>query len=334
MVKILGIETSCDETAVAVVTEKKEVLFNEVISQINEHQKYGGVVPEVAARSHLNALDGLLQKLNATIGFEKIDAIAVTAGPGLIGGVVVGVTYAKAIAMALKKPIIAVNHLEGHALTIRLTENVDYPFLLLLVSGGHSKFLIVKGVGDYILLGETLDDALGESFDKVAKMLGIGYPGGPLIEQIAKNGNEKCFNFPRPLCQLGNCNLSFSGLKTAVRTKIESLKTVYAPDIAASFQYTVTEVLKIKSKNALKKYYELMKTKPKTFVLSGGVAANLYIRKALQHFYENEGVEFQVPPIKLCGDNAAMIAWVGVERYELHKFNDLSFSPYSKGSLF
>jgi N6-L-threonylcarbamoyladenine synthase len=337
MTKILAIETSCDETAVAVVTKNKEILVNEVISQVSEHKKYGGVVPEIASRAHLNYLDSLLDKVknHHKINFNDIDAIAVTAGPGLIGGVMVGVMYAKAISASLNKPIIAINHLEGHALTVRLTDNVEYPFLLLLVSGGHTQFLIVKEVGEYIKLGTTLDDALGEAFDKAAKMLGLGYPGGAIIEKKAKKGNPGAFNFPKPLCKVKNCNFSFSGLKTAVKRVIDNigmdnLTENIICDIAASFQKTIATVLKNKLLNAIEKFQQELSDAPRVFVLSGGVAANIYLREELQNICNNNGFKFYVPPVNLCSDNAAMIAWAAIERYQKGMLNDLSFKPYSK----
>lgn len=376
MLKILGIETSCDETAVAIVSENKDILFSKVMSQIQEHKKYGGVVPEVASRAHMNYLDHLLDEVIAEYpDLYNIDAIAVTAGPGLIGGVIVGVMYAKAIAAILNKPIIAVNHLEGHALTVRLTENnqVNYPFLLLLVSGGHTQFCIVNDVADHKKIGSTIDDALGEAFDKVAKMLGLGYPGGAIIEKMAQNGDPKAFTFPKPLCNgenSKNCDFSFSGLKTAIKRQIDILKqnniasqikpyktlaTVPiqlseksndAPmfqdlsnqttcDIAASFQYTVGEVLKIKAKNAItefnKRCAHINSNLHKTFVLSGGVAANEYIRNTLSTLCAKYEFRFCVPPIEMCGDNAAMIAWVGIERYKKGLVDQLNFKPFAKG---
>ena len=340
MTKILAIETSCDETAIAVVTENREILVNEVISQISEHKEYGGVVPEVASRAHLNYLDLLIDKVKNqhNIDFNDIDAVAVTAGPGLIGGVIVGVMYAKAIAASLNKPIIAVNHLEGHALTVRLTDNVEYPFLLLLVSGGHTQFLTVKGVGEYTKLGTTLDDALGEAFDKVAKMLGLGYPGGPIIEEMAKKGNPDAFNFPKPLCKVKDCNFSFSGLKTAVKRTIDNIGAdnltediIY--NIAASFQKTITTVLKIKLLNAIEKFQQELEDAPRVFVLSGGVAANIHIREELQTICNDNGFKFYVPPVNLCSDNAAMIAWAAIERYHKGLLNNLSFKPFSRQSL-
>lgn len=340
MIKILAIETSCDETSVALVTSRKEIIINEVISQISDHKKYGGVVPEVASRSHLNYLDSLLDKVKDHYGinFSTIDAIAVTAGPGLIGGVMVGVMYAKAIAASLDKPIIAVNHLEGHALTVRLTSDIEYPFLLLLLSGGHTQFLLVKDVGKYKKIGTTIDDALGEAFDKVAKMLGLGYPGGPIIEKKAQKGNPDAFSFPKSLCNRKDCNFSFSGLKTAVKRTVEqvgkeNLTESVICNIAASFQKTVVEILKNKLSNAIEIFIKEMPDNKKAFVLSGGVAANQYIRTKLQNLCIKHDFKFYAPPIELCGDNAAMIGWAAIERFEKGLTDDLSFKPYSRKSL-
>jgi len=342
LLKILGIETSCDDTSVAVVSENKQILANEVISQTKEHALFGGVVPEVASRSHLEYLDKLLDHIEdkAKIDFTDIDAIAVTSGPGLIGGVMVGVMYAKAIAAVLNKPIIAVNHLEGHALTVRLTDDINYPFLLLLVSGGHTQFLIIKDLGCYESIGSTLDDALGEAFDKVAKMLGLGYPGGPAVEKMAANGNPNAFIFPKPLCGIDNCNFSFSGLKTAVKRAIDeigehNITTEIKCNIAASFQKTICEILKVKSLNAISIFNNHLNKKSinKNFVIAGGVAANSYIRNELGKICEDNDFKFYVPPVNLCTDNAAMIAWVGVEKFKKGMFSDLNFKPYSKKGL-
>lgn len=339
MLKILGIETSCDETAVAIVTEDRHILSNQIASQIDEHKQYGGVVPEVASRSHMRHLDSLIDNAleEAKCTLDDIDGIAVTAGPGLIGGVIVGVMYAKSIAAALNKPIIAVNHLEGHALTARLTENVTFPFLLLLVSGGHTQFLAVKNVGEYIKLGTTIDDALGEAFDKTAKMLGLDYPGGPMIEKKAKNGSANRFKFPRPLCNLNNCDFSFSGLKTAVKREVELLDDKNSEknicDVAASFQCAVTDVLAIKTKKAIEKFRTIFNYLPSSFVLSGGVAANMAIRNKLVSVCEEHQIEFFAPPLYLCGDNAAMIAWAGIEKYKLGLKDELNFQPRSRWPL-
>ena len=338
MIKVLGIETSCDETAVSVVSSDRKILSNQIASQISEHNLYGGVVPEVASRSHMNNLDSLIDKAltESECQLNDLDAIAVTAGPGLIGGVIVGVMYAKSIAAALGKPLIAVNHLEGHALTARLTDNVDFPFLLLLVSGGHTQFLLVKNVGKYTQLGVTLDDAIGEAFDKCAKMLGLGYPGGPMIEKAAVEGDGLKFKFPHPLCNQKNCDMSFSGLKTAVlkESKLHSSKTPgLVSDIAASFQKTVSDVLRIKTKIAMSKFVEMIPEAKRTFVVSGGVASNKVIRSSLQQVCLENNFNFCAPPVNLCTDNAAMIAWVGIEKFYYDEFADFDFQPRSRWSL-
>ena len=336
---VLGIETSCDETAVAIVDSSKKILSNKLLSQVDLHSKFGGVVPEIAARSHMEYLPDLLSDaLNeANLNLYQIDAIAVTGGPGLIGGVIVGVMFAKAIASACKKPFIAVNHLEGHALTVRLTHDVDFPYLLLLLSGGHCQILFVEGVGKYKLLGSTLDDAIGESFDKVSKMLGLGYPGGPKVEKMAMKGDPNSYLFPKPLLNRNNCDFSFSGLKTAVRntiTQIENLNTQTICDICASFQFTVAEILSAKLKQAIKRLKsDHSKCINNKVVLAGGVAANLYIRKKLNECLDGIGYKLIVPPVHLCTDNAAMVAWAGVERLELGCLDKLDFEPKSRWSL-
>lgn len=341
---VLGIESSCDETAAALVNDKKEILGECVLTQL-EHKLYGGVVPEIAARSHLEHIDEILEETfkKANLRPADIDAVAASSGPGLIGGVVIGVMAAKALALALNKPFIAVNHLEGHALAARLTNDVEYPYLLLLVSGGHCQILIVKGVGNFERLGTTIDDAAGEAFDKVAKMLNLGYPGGPMIEKMAALGDPNRFVLPRPLHNSGDCNLSFSGLKTAVRKIIES----YAPDnniehaiirkrdvadICASFQLAATECLLYKLQKAIVTF----KTKypqGKDIVVSGGVAANTYLRDRLRLLAETEGLTFSAPPVRLCTDNGVMIAWAGVERALKGLYNNLDFKPRPRWPL-
>lgn len=326
--KILGIETSCDETACAIVTAERQILSNQIHSQIAEHSAYGGVVPEIASRAHINYLDGLitaaLDEANCT--WNDIDAIAVTAGPGLIGGVIVGVMEAKAIASALGKPIIAVNHLEGHALTARLSHDVPFPYLLLLVSGGHTQILNVSGVGAYELLGETLDDAAGECFDKLAKMLGLGIPGGPKIEELAKSGNENAFELPKPLFGDGGCNFSFSGLKTAVKKKVES-REWGNEDICAVFQKTVADVIFDRLQNALSN----LQSPISNLVIAGGVAANQYIKSRISNL--QSPISIIAPPIKLCTDNAAMIAWAGLEKFRAGQFDDMKFAPKARWAL-
>jgi len=328
--KILGIETSCDETACAIVTAERQILSNQIHSQITEHQAYGGVVPEIASRAHINYLDGLITAAltEANCSWDNIDAIAVTAGPGLIGGVIVGVMEAKAIASALGKPIIAVNHLEGHALTARLSHNIPFPYLLLLVSGGHTQILNVSGVGAYELLGETLDDAAGECFDKLAKMLGLGIPGGPKIEALAKSGNENAFNLPKPLMGDGSSNFSFSGLKTSVKKRVESGE--WKPeDICAVFQKTVAEIMYDRIQNAI----NMLQHPISNLVIAGGVASNLAIRNKLEELAAKNNIQLIAPPIKLCTDNAAMIAWAGLEKFKEGQVNDMKFTPKARWAL-
>ena len=330
---ILGIETSCDETAASLVTGEGEILSNIILSQIEDHADFGGVIPEVSARSHLSALRHVISEAmkQSQISFDQLGGVAATCGPGLIGGVLVGAMMAKSIAAFHNKPFIPVNHLEGHALTARLTDKVEFPYLLLLVSGGHTQLIHVKDVGDYDVLGTTLDDAVGECFDKIAKTLDLPYPGGPAIEKLAEGGDAKKFNFPKPLLQRKTCDFSFSGLKTAVRYEVEKIKSLdrsIKEDIAASFQDTVACVLKKKLEIALGQNPAL-----KTFVISGGVGANLHIRQVLKETCLSKGVSFIAPPLSLCTDNAAMIAWVGVERLQRGKVGSLDFAPRPRWPL-
>ena len=325
---VLGIETSCDETAAAVVTADGTILSHRLLSQ-KDHAIYGGVVPEVAARAHLQHLDHHIRASLADAGLtlDDLDAIAVTAGPGLIGGVLVGVLTAKAMAQVKKIPLVAVNHLEGHALTPRLTNNVPFPYLLLLVSGGHCQLLVVHGVGHYTRLGATIDDAVGEAFDKTAKLMGLGYPGGPAVEKFASQcTNEKAarlrFDLPRPLLGTDSCDFSFSGLKTAVKRTVDSLPAGYidprdAADLASAFQQTVTDILCDRTKRAMARYKDLAHPAQPHLVVAGGVAANRFICAALQTLCDKQGFTFAAPPQKLCTDNAAMIAWAGIERARL-----------------
>lgn len=341
---VLGIESSCDETAAALVNEKREILVETVLSQ-EEHKIYGGVVPEIAARSHLDHIEDIIEHTFQKAGIkpEDIDAVAATSGPGLIGGVVVGVMAAKALALALDKPFVAVNHLEGHSLVSRLTNDVEYPYLLLLVSGGHCQILAVKGVGEYERLGTTIDDAAGEAFDKVAKMLKLGYPGGPMIEKMAEIGNENRFALPHPLRGSGDLNLSFSGLKTAVRKIIESydadgniehviLSKQDTADICASFQKTATECLCDKLGKAAD-YFKQKYPEGKHLVVAGGVAANKYLRAHLEELANKKGLTFAAPPLKWCTDNGVMIAWAGLERFAKGYTNDLDFKPRPRWPL-
>lgn len=326
MKKILGIETSCDETAAAIVTEDKQILANAILSQ-QEHCEFGGVVPEVAARAHLDHIDTMIEQAldEAKLELDDIDAISVTSGPGLIGGVLVGVVTAKAIASVTGKPLIPINHLAGHALVARINDDIKFPYLLLLVSGGHCQLLIVESANDYKLLGSTLDDALGECFDKSAKLLGLGYPGGPKVEKMAlecsdqKAAIEK-YPLPKPMVGKDNCDFSFSGMKTAVKRIIDTLpETVPASDAADlcySFQYHVEKVLADRLKRAIKKYKELYPNMEEpTLVVSGGVAANKFLRQSIETIADKNGLKFSAPPLKLCTDNGVMIAWAGMEKF-------------------
>lgn len=341
---VLGIESSCDETAAAIVNDKREILGECVLTQL-EHKTYGGVVPEIAARAHLDHIEDILEETFKKAGIkpQDIDAVAAASGPGLIGGVVIGVMAAKALSLAMDKPFIAVNHLEGHALAARLTSDVEYPYLLLLVSGGHCQILVVKNVGEFERLGTTIDDAAGEAFDKVAKMLNLGYPGGPMIEKMADFGDENRFVLPRPLLNSNDCNLSFSGLKTAVRKIIESysadgniehaiLRKQDTADICASFQKAATDHLLYKLKKAIVLFHTKY-PQGKDLVVSGGVASNTYLRGKLKQLAETEGLIFSAPPIKFCTDNGVMIAWAGMERALKGIRNDLDFKPRPRWPL-
>ena len=345
--KILGIETSCDETAVAIVDDSKNILSHILRSQIDLHQKFGGVVPEIAARSHAEILDELilLALREANLKFEDIDGFAATCGPGLIGGVIVGMMAAKTLASIYQKPFLAVNHLEAHALTTRLTSDVEFPYLLLLISGGHCQILLAENFGDYKKLGETIDDALGEAFDKVAQMLDLPYPGGPAVEELAKHGDEKRFKFSRPLIGDKNhlFNFSFSGLKTSVRREIEQLigedfshltspKKIRAKDkvdICASFQRVVCEILV----NRLENIFQSVDKKFSKIIIAGGVAANRHIFSNLTNWAKKYDLEIIAPPIKFCTDNAAMIAWTGVEKMHLGKIDELNFKPKARWEI-
>ena len=329
---ILGIESSCDETAASIISENDQgnpmVLSNIVSSQVDVHKEYGGVVPELAARSHIEKIDLIVQKAIDDSGkkIEEIDAVASTAGPGLIVCLSVGLSFGKAFAASLNKPLIAVNHLEGHALSPKLNSELNYPYLLLLISGGHSQYLSVKNLGEYIRLGTTIDDAIGEAFDKTAKLLGIEFPGGPRIEILAKKGNPNKYDLPKPIFNKGGCNLSFAGLKTAILKITKQIKTEQEKfDLAASFQKTVVEILYKKTKIAFTEFEKQVKPKEKKFVVAGGVAANKDIRSMLIKLCKEENYEHIFPPIELCGDNAAMIAMVGLEKFKLNQFNNLDF---------
>jgi N6-L-threonylcarbamoyladenine synthase len=332
--KILGIETSCDESAAAVVNDQRSILSHVIHSQ-TDHLAYGGVVPELSARSHLQKIDFVIESAlkGAGLSLYDIDAIAATSGPGLIGGVVVGCVAAKTLSMITNKPFIAVNHLEAHALTARLVfEDLSFPYLMLLASGGHTMIVIAEGVGQYKVLGQTLDDAIGEAFDKVAKLLGLGYPGGPIIEKFAKEGDENRFKFPAPLQKSNDYNFSLSGLKSAVRREIEKLGSLDQQDIVdicASFQETVAKIVYAKLARAMDEFAGFTRS----IVVAGGVAANQYLNKKITDLASSSGFIVYAPPIKLCTDNGAMIAWCGVERLKLGLVNDLNFVPRSRWSL-
>jgi N6-L-threonylcarbamoyladenine synthase len=340
--RLLGIETSCDETAAAIVERDAaghgRILSNIVRSQIEEHAAYGGVVPELAARAHVSHLDHIIARAAeaASVRLSEVDGIAATAGPGLIGGVLVGLTTAKALAAALKKPLIAVNHLEAHALTARLTDGLAFPYLLLLVSGGHSQFVLVRGVGNYQRWGSTIDDALGEAFDKVAKLLDLCVPGGPEVEKLARRGDARRFRFPRPLLREERLDFSFSGLKTAVRLAAEEIAPLTAQDaadICASFQAAVTEIVTVRSAQALARFrVELPEAAP-VLVVAGGVAANLAIGDGLRRVTSEGGARLVVPPIPLCTDNGAMVAWAGAERLALGETDGFEIAAKARWPL-
>ena len=338
MVKILGIETSCDETAAAVVDDAHNILSNVIHTQM-QHAAYGGVVPEIASRAHIEKIEETVKAAlqNANTKLDDIDAIAVTSGPGLIGGVIVGLMFAKGLSAGANKPLICINHLEGHALTCRLTDKVEFPYLLLLVSGGHCQFIICEALGKYKIIGQTMDDALGEAFDKTAKMLGLGYPGGPIVEKMAAEGDANRFKFSLPLSKekQRSCDFSFSGLKTAVLREVENLGAGITEqdkkDLCASFQNIATQTILDRLNNAVEIY--LQSHSERRFVISGGVAANKHIGGAIKAFLAERQFNFYAPPLKLCTDNAAMIAWAGVERFKLGIKNDLNFVPKARWSL-
>jgi N6-L-threonylcarbamoyladenine synthase len=336
---VLGIETSCDETAAAVVRGSApgpgEILSNIVFSQLDEHRPYGGVVPEIASRAHVEKIDAIIVEALAVahVGLGDIDAIAATAGPGLIGGVMVGLTTGKALALAAAKPLIAVNHLEAHALTARLTNGVSFPFLLLLISGGHCQLLGVAGVGEFRLYGTTIDDAVGEAFDKTAKLLDLPYPGGPQVEALAKLGNAKRYGLPRPMRGRQRADFSFSGLKTAVR-QLAQTGEVSPADAAASFQAAVIDILVERTTVAIEMFRaDFPEARNAALVVAGGVAANGAIRKALSELAAREGFQKKIPPPGLCTDNAAMIAWAGVEKGQLGQFDGIGVSPRARWPL-
>lgn len=336
---VLGIESSCDETAVALVREDGTVLAQALASQTAEHAPYGGVVPEIAARAHLARIDELYSEAmaKADMKLADVDAIAATTGPGLIGGVIVGAMFAKSLAAATGKPFLAINHLEGHALTVRLVEKVAFPYFLLLVSGGHCQMLVVRGVGQYELIGRTRDDALGEAFDKTAKMLGLPYPGGPALERAARTGTAR-YKLPRPMMGAPHADFSFSGLKTAVRLLIEE-QTATAPlnetliaDVAASFEAAILDIMRERVAAGLAAAREHCPGITAVAV-AGGVAANQALRGALQTLADAEGLPLMVAPPALCTDNAAMIAWAGMERLKLGASDPLDTEPRARWPL-
>ena len=329
MTLILGLESSCDDSAVALVTSDRQILAQAVVGQNSAHQPYGGVVPEIAARAHVEILPALIEKVLAEAGktIRDVDAVAATAGPGLIGGVMVALLAGKGFALAAGKPLIAVNHLEGHALSPRLADpDLDFPYLLLLVSGGHCQLLEVAGVGEYRRLATTIDDAGGEAFDKAAKLLGLPYPVGPAIEELARSGNPKAVPLPRPLVGSGEPHFSFAGLKSAVQ-RAGAAAEHSREDIAASFQQAVVDCLVDRTRIALEK------SDAPTLVVAGGVAANTAIRSALADLAQREGRAFSVPPAWLCTDNAAMIAWAGAEHFAAGQFDSLDVPARARWPL-
>ncbi|WP_339861548.1 tRNA (adenosine(37)-N6)-threonylcarbamoyltransferase complex transferase subunit TsaD [Paremcibacter congregatus] len=343
-IRVLGLESSCDETAAAVVDGAGCILSNVVLSQIEEHKPYGGVVPEIAARAHIDHMDRLIEQAMTEAGCElgDLSAVAATSGPGLIGGVMIGMMTGKAIAAAKQIPFLGVNHLEGHALTVRMTDQVRFPYMLLLVSGGHCQILVVRGVGNYQRLGTTIDDAAGEAFDKTAKILGLGYPGGPAVEAAAQQGDESRFKLPRPLKGKPGCDFSFSGLKTAVRREVEKLGDTITQqdmyDLAASFQRALCDSILDRMRHAVEIYQKqegLAQADggPHVLVVAGGVAANSYLKSNLQQLCLDSHFMLVAPPPALCTDNGAMIAWVGVERFKLGQRDGLDLAARARWPL-
>ena len=340
-IRILGIESSCDETSVAIVEKDQDgeihILSNIVKSQLDVHSSYGGVVPELAARAHSDIIDELILMAlkKAKVKLDQLDAIASTSGPGLLGGLLVGMVSGKTLSSVLNVPFIAINHLEGHALSVLLEQKIDFPYLLLLVSGGHTEFTIINKFNSYERIGTTVDDAVGEAFDKTARILNLNYPGGPEIEKYALKGNALAFKLPQPLIHEKNCHFSFSGLKSAVaqvaaKNKIDAK---FKKDMAASFQKTIAEILKIKTKNAIQLFRLKHKKSLTNIIVAGGVAANQYLRKELLSMEDKYNCEFYFPSMKLCTDNGAMIALAGLERYERKLFNKLTFKPRPRWPL-
>ena len=337
--QILGIETSCDETGIALYDDNSnQFIFESLFSQAAKHNLFGGVVPELAARAHSEIIDKIcsLAIKKAKIKFNDLNAIAATAGPGLLGGLIVGTVFAKTLASALKLPFIAINHLEGHALSVQLENQIAYPYLLLLVSGGHTEFTIVNKFNNYKRIGTTLDDALGEAFDKTARLLNLGYPGGPQIEKCANNGNPDKYQFPMPLIHEKNCNFSFSGLKSSVAQLVLNKKITekFKCDVSASFQRTIAEILIKKTLKAVDIFNDMNKKQNTVnIVVAGGVAANKYLRGSLKSIEKKSNIQFFFPSLQLCTDNGAMIAYAGIERYEKKIFNKLSFKPRPRWPL-
>jgi len=341
-ITFLGIETSCDETAAAIIQEKEDgsakILSSIVSSQIKEHEKFGGVVPELAARAHVENIDFIINKalMDSKINLDEIDGVAATAGPGLIVCLTVGLNIGKSIAAFADKPFVAVNHLEGHALSPGLENKIEFPYLLLLISGGHSQYLIVKDINEYEQLGTTIDDALGEAFDKTAKMLDLGYPGGPNIEKFSKLGDKQFFKLPEPIINRAGCNLSFAGLKTAVLRESKKINgdLQLRYNLAASFQYTVNKILFKKTKVAMNQFRDKTLLKKKIpFIVAGGVAANQSIRENLTEVCKEMNFSPLFPSLKFCGDNAAMIAWAGIKRFKKKLTNKLNFVAKSRWPL-
>jgi len=341
---VLGIETSCDETAASVVRGLPpgpgEILSNVVVGQAAAHRPYGGVVPEIAARAHVEVLDGVIAQAldEAKLSLADVDAIAATAGPGLIGGVMVGLVSAKGLALAAGKPLIAVNHLEAHALSARLSAGLEFPFLLLLISGGHCQLMAAEAVGRYRLYGATIDDAVGEAFDKTAKLLGLPYPGGPQIEMLARGGKPGKFALPRPMLGRDGADFSFSGLKTAVRQVVSDRGPLSDADkagLAADFQNAVVDVMRDRIRSAINKFRTEFgkEASMTTLVAAGGVASNKAIRAALQTTCTQEGFALALPPIELCTDNGAMVAWAGLERFAGGSNDPLDSPPRARWPL-
>ena len=340
-ITFLGIETSCDETAAAVIRENDEgtadILSNVVSSQIEEHKKFGGIVPELAARAHLENIEYIIDTALKESGtaINEIDGVAATAGPGLIVCLTVGLNIGKSIAAFSNKPLIGVNHLEGHALSPGLNEKIKFPYLLLLISGGHSQYLIVKDINEYEQLGTTIDDALGEAFDKTAKMLDLGYPGGPNVEKFSKEGDENFYKLPEPIINKAGCNLSFAGLKTAVLRESKKIngdvKLKY--NLAASFQKTINKILYKKTKIAVEMFKEKTKKENFQLIVAGGVAANKTIRENLTQLSNEMNFEIIYPDLKFCGDNASMIAWAGIQRFKKDLIDDLNITAKSRWPL-